>query len=139
MANRFTAVIKRGVTAVQTAYSNQVKSAEKRARVRMKNAKTRYEKERVKAELEREKLVLQREMYEAKARVAEEKRAVTEARHRAGVVTWGDRAEGAGKSLGKAGSKLGREAWGAFSTIVSSKPKRRVVRKATKRKTVKRR
>jgi hypothetical protein len=133
MPNKFTSAIKRGVTAVQTAYQKQVKAEEARARLRMKHAKTRYEKERVKAELEQEKLVLQRQMYEAKAKVVTERKAVIEARHRAGVVTWGERAESAGRSLGREGRKLGGELWRAGKGLMSEKPKRRTTRRKTTR------
>jgi len=79
----FATAIKKGMTAVHSAYSQQRKAAEERAEHRMQSAKTRYEKERIKAELEVEKLKLQRQMYEAQAKVQKEREDVAEARKRA--------------------------------------------------------
>lgn len=90
--NRFVGAIKRGVSGVQSAYAQQKRAAEERAKLRMESAKTGYEKERIKAELERGNLRLQREMYDAKAAVQREKEAVAKAKRAAGVRSVGERA-----------------------------------------------
>jgi len=68
--------IKRGSTAVQSAYSQQKQAAEERARRKMANAKTKLEKERAKLELEREKVKLQQELANAKLALTRDKAAL---------------------------------------------------------------
>lgn len=72
--------IKRGTSAVQSAYNQQKQAAEDRAKRRMASARTKLEKERAKLELEREKVALQRELAEAKLALARDKEALAKTR-----------------------------------------------------------
>ena len=93
---------KEGISAIQSAYNQQKKAVEDRAKRRMVVAKTKYERERIKAELEMEKLQLQREMYEAKAAVERGREAVARARtaaQRKGGSGIGKFISGTGKSF----------------------------------------
>lgn len=126
MANRFTAFVNKGVSSITTAYNQQLKAAEQRASKRAKVAASKVAKEKVRADLQHEKLVLERDMYEAKARVRADKEAVKAARKRAGVVTWGDRLDRLGQSVGK---ELGKAMRGSTR---SSRPRRRVVKSSAK-------
>jgi hypothetical protein len=65
--------IKRGSAAVLSAYNQQKRDAEDRAKRRMANAKTKLERERAKLVLEREKVALQRELADAKLALARDK------------------------------------------------------------------
>lgn len=97
----FTSAIKRGATAVRSAYTQQKKAAEARSRRRMRVAKTKLERERIKAELELEKLRLQKAMYEARAKVEREKEAVAKAKRASGGSGFGKFMSDTGKSFRK--------------------------------------
>ena len=75
-----TSAIKRGASAVQSAYTQQKWAAEERAKRRMASARTKLEKERAKLALEREKVALQQELADAKQALARERRDLAEAR-----------------------------------------------------------
>ena len=125
MKNRFVGAIKKGVAGVQQAYIQQQKKADIRAKQRLATAKTNLEKERVKAELEREQLQLQRELYEAKALVRQEKALVAQARRKAGIISWGERAEGFARSASIAGEKLFKAASSKKTTKRRNSPVRK--------------
>lgn len=111
--------IRRGITAVESAYRGEVQKAEQRAKVRMRAAKSQYQKQTVQAGLELERLQLQRQMYEAKARVKAEKAAVVKARQAAGVYTYSEQ-------IGKALGPLGRDLAAAGKKLFTSdRPARR--------------
>ena len=75
-----TSAIKRGATAVQSAYAQQKQAAEDRAKRKMASARTKLEKERAKLVLEREKVALQQELADARLALARDKVALAKAR-----------------------------------------------------------
>ena len=117
--------IKRGTSAVQSAYNQQKQAVEDRARRKMANAKTKLEKDRAKLELEREKVKLEWELAEAKLALAKEKEALAKTKASARGPS---RLSGVSKSLSS-----GYKALEKWYDRGSPPPKKR---KATKRKTI---
>ena len=113
--------IKKGASAVQSAYNQQKVATEERAARKMASARTKLERDKAKLELEREKVRLQRELFDAKAAIQREKLAIASEKRAAGQIPLRERASGFLSKSAKGFSQLQDAYYG--------KPKRKTTRR----------
>lgn len=122
--NRFAGAVKRGASAVQSAYRNQVEAAERRAKTRIEKARTRIERDRAKTDLALERVKLERDLYAAKLELKKQKDEATRLRRESGHLTFQEQLVETGKRT--------------YRGLVGTPKKRRVARRPVRR-TVRRR
>jgi len=135
ISQRISTIVKKQLASIQSAHDRRLVEAEARARSKLAKAKTTQARELAILQLQREKMALSKELSEAKLATQKAKTAAEKARKEAGDLTVGER-------LGVFGSKLGKEAKGAYKALEKAqRPKRKgnvrkVAGTATRRKTV---